>query len=144
MENNTEKGLKEIGIGVPSKFCKTCGISKQLSDFPANKSCLDGTEGSCKKCRNRRVKLSNLSHPNTKPLPTAEFTIPDAEPDEAIPSAFEFRENLNLEFDKADTHILIALKKLAKAQRRTPEQQALWILEERIRFIEGTSHDDKK
>ena len=41
------------------KECKDCKEVKPKKGFTTNKKCLDGTEGSCKKCRTKRKREAN-------------------------------------------------------------------------------------
>jgi hypothetical protein len=51
----TRKEDKEMGE-IIKKRCNKCGEEKELSEFAENKRCLDGHEGSCRKCRLKRGK----------------------------------------------------------------------------------------
>ena len=42
-----------------TKFCSKCAISKNISEYPLNKSCRGGREGVCKTCRSRSRKPVN-------------------------------------------------------------------------------------
>lgn len=46
-----------------SKICKTCGISKNLTEYALDKNALDGRRIHCKECCNKAKKLKRLQNP---------------------------------------------------------------------------------
>ena len=123
----TVDGQKE-----PEKTCKKCGETKPLSKFVASKNCRkDGHENTCKECRkqwkyryenNRKSSTAPSSLPGKEQLPSSPFNKGE----------FTDKKYVYLDFtDDRDLEMLKKLRTVAAQNRRTVEQQIMWILENR-------------
>lgn len=124
-----------------TKTCRKCRETKPLDEFSKDRRRQDGRGPICKSCHmqlcreyRRRKKARGNGQPQDAAagLPAGEGGI-ERDNRQGAKDAKQTGAALYIPFEgEADARLFDALERLARRMRRSPEQQALWILEEHL------------